>query len=100
MDDDEALESLWNSERSLSDIVDAKNFKSYDELKSKLYRVLALGGGQTANTITANEIAEVKQVPTPQAAPFVAPAATTPWDEQSNDDEEDGLSFFKKLADN
>jgi len=100
LDDDEALESLWNSERSLSDIVDAKNFKSYDELKSKLYRVLALGGGQTANTITANEIAEVKQVPTPQAAPFVAPAATTPWDEQSNDDEEDGLSFFKKLADN
>ena len=77
-------------------MVDPKNFKSYDELKTKLYRVLGLGG-ETANTITADELSEAKVAP--QAAPEQPAASAAPWDEQSNDDDDDGLSFFKKLAD-
>ena len=93
------LEGIYNQSKPLQELVDPKNFKSYDELKTKLYRVLALGGGETANTITADELSEVKQAPAPAAAPSQPAAASAPWDEQSNDDDDDGLSFFKKLAD-
>ena len=93
------LEGIYNQLKPLQELVDPKNFKSYDELKTKLYRVLALGGGETANTITADELSEVKQPPAPAAAPSQPAAASAPWDEQSNDDDDDGLSFFKKLAD-
>jgi hypothetical protein len=93
------LEGIYNQLKPLQELVDPKNFKSYDELKTKLYRVLALGGGETANTITADELSEVKQAPAPAAAPSQPAAASAPWDEQSNDDDDDGLSFFKKLAD-
>ena len=93
------LEGIYNQLKPLQELVDPKNFKSYDELKTKLYRVLALGGGETANTITADELSEVKQAPAPAAAPSQPAAASAPWDEQSNDEDDDGLSFFKKLAD-
>ena len=98
LDDDEKLEEIWNSEKSLSDLVDAKHFKSYDELKSKLYRVLALDGGGTANTVTADELSEPKPVKQRQAKQTTEEAP--PWDETVSDssDEEDGLSFFKQLA--
>lgn len=96
LDDDEELEKVWKQEKSLTEFLDAKNFKSYDELKSKLYRVLALDGGPTANTMTADEV-----VSTPAVEPKAAPAPkaeedTPPWDDS---DDDDSLSFFKKLAD-
>ena len=98
LDDDEKLEEVWNSEKSLSDLVDPKHFKSYDELKSKLYRVLALDGGGTANTVTADELSEPK--PQKQRKAKQTTEEAPPWDETVSDssDEEDGLSFFKQLA--
>ena len=98
LDDDEKLEEVWNSEKSLSDLVDPKHFKSYDELKSKLYRVLALDGGGTANTVTADELFEPK--PQKQRKAKQTTEEAPPWDETVSDssDEEDGLSFFKQLA--
>ena len=47
LDDDAELERIWNSEHSLLDIIDPKNFKSYDELKAMLDR--AMGTGASAN---------------------------------------------------
>ena len=98
LDDDEKLEEVWNSEKSLSDLVDPKHFKSYDELKSKLYRVLALDGGGTANTVTADELSEPK--PQKQRKAKQTTEEAPPWDESvsESNDEEDGLSFFKQLA--
>lgn len=97
LDDDEKLEEIWNSEKSLSDLVDAKHFKSYDELKSKLYRVLALDGGGTANTVTADELSEPK--PQKQRKAKQTTEEAPPWDETVSDSsEDDGLSFFKQLA--
>ena len=42
-EDDEQLETVWQSEYSLSELVSTDKFKSYDELKAKLDRVLGLG---------------------------------------------------------
>ena len=98
-EDDEELEAIYNKEKSLQELVDAKNFKSYDELKAKLYRVLALDGGGTANTVTADELT-VEEPKAPKAvAPKVEPVEAAPWSEEKEESSETpGLSFFENLA--
>ena len=94
LDDDAKLESVWASEHSLKKIVDPSNFKSYDELKTHLDRVLGAGGvaGATAAD-TDEEVAEY--VPRAKAAEAQsAPVADTP----ASTDDDDDLDFFRKLA--
>jgi len=43
-DDDAKLEKIWKSEHSLKEFIDAKHFKSYDQLKARLTLVLGLNG--------------------------------------------------------
>ena len=83
------LEKIWKSEYSLQEFLDPKNFKSYDELKAKLNRVLGLDGSSNSNT-RADEI-EIESAPVQKAAPAPAFAAKT-------DDDDDSMSFFEKLA--
>ena len=42
--DDAKLESLWKKQHSLAEFTDKKNFKSYDQLKSRLDKVLGFDG--------------------------------------------------------
>ena len=92
LDSDEELERIWKSEYSLQEMVDPKNFKSYDELKAKLNRVLGLDGSTGGSYTSADEV-EVSEAPAPRAAPAPSFAAAT-----SDDDDDDGMSFFEKLA--
>lgn len=59
LDDDAELERIWNSEHSLLDIVDPKNFKSYDELKAMLDRAMGTGA-------SVNKTNDTPRVSTPQ----------------------------------
>jgi len=43
--DDAKLEELWKNEYSLKDFTDAKQFKPYEQLKSRLDKVLGFDGG-------------------------------------------------------
>ena len=97
LNDDDKLEAVWKSEHSLSELIDPKNFKSYDELKARLSR--ALGVGVEAARAAAPRIDEEEAFPVPQkaaAAPKVESAAPS-WN-NSMDDDDDDLSFFKKMA--
>ena len=88
-DDDAKLEEVWKSEHSLQEQIDPSQFKSYDELKSRLYRVLALDGGPQTPVATAeDEIVDNSVAPAPQVDA-----------EDSAEDDDESLSFFKKLAD-
>lgn len=90
--DDSLLETVWKSQYSLSDFVEPSNFKSYDELKTKLYRVLALGESAAA---------EQPQVQAPVQREVSAPTIpTTSAETESFDssDDDDTMSFFQKLA--
>ena len=94
LDDDNELEEIWKSEHSLSELIDPKNFKSYDELKARLAR--ALGVGVESARASAAPIRDEEAFPMPAktaAAPATA-TASAPW----SDDEDDDLSFFKNLA--
>jgi hypothetical protein len=42
--DDEKLEELWKTQYSLKEFLDKKNFKSFDQLKSRLDKVLGFDG--------------------------------------------------------
>ena len=94
---DDQIKAIWERQHSLKQFVDPSNFKTYDELKEKLNRVIT--GSQS--TVTADQV----DLP-PTAAPSVksedvSAMSTTmnlPDSELDNDDD-DTLSYFSKLAD-
>jgi len=95
--DDDAIENIWNKQHSLQDLVDPKHFKSYDELKMRLEKALGVAGDSAQRMPPSIDEDEAFPTP-PKATPAPAiPAAkqeSAPWD-----DDDDDLSFFKKLAD-
>lgn len=88
-DDDTALEAIYNNEHSLQEFTDPSSFKTYDELKLKLTRVLGEGGHVTSS---ADQMDLDEQV---EVAPVAAPA---PVASSKSDDDDDSMSYFAKLA--
>ena len=85
--DDARLEELYVKLHSLEEFVSPTNYKTYDELKAKLNRVLG---------VTAGVSMEQAEMPS-------APAVTTTFTESpaisaAESGEEDTLSYFAKLA--
>ena len=97
-EDDEQLETVWNSQHSLQDIVDPKNFKSYAELKTKLYRVLDLSSDEPVAQSTFEEDTSDDDLTfDAQTAQAPEPTPTAEPNVQADDDDDD-LSIFKELA--
>ena len=97
LDDDKELENVWKTQHSLKAFVEPAEFKSYDELKEKLHRVLTGSGvGKTTAEVysigSGTTTVEVdKTMPTP-----VRTESTLGKNDAPNDD--DTLSYFAKLA--
>jgi hypothetical protein len=83
--DDDKLEAIWKKEYSLKEFLDPSNFKSYDELKSRLDRVLGLDGAapKPRTTVEQAKASPVRKAETTQAA--VA-------------EDDDDMAYFSKLA--
>jgi len=91
-EDDAELEKTWRQEHKLQPFIARSEFKSYDELKAKLNRVLGLEGGAAKQAQTPwHEEAETK--PAPQAKTLAAKPAPV-----MEDDDDESMEFFKKLA--
>jgi gp32 DNA binding protein like len=80
LDDDTELEKIWKSEHSLKVLVDPKEFKSYDDLKARLDKVL----GEAP--VTKTTVEQAKAMP------------KKPVDEELMAEEDDDLAYFAKLA--
>lgn len=103
-EDDAELERVWTQEHPLQELLEPKNFKSYADLKTKLYRVLDLSSDTTEQVATSSfdndtenssddlDLSNLSQS-TPEPS---APVAETPA--VSTDDDDDDLSIFKELA--
>ena len=98
--DENRLNDIYKSVHSLSGIIAPSEFKSYEELKEKLDRVLGLQG--SVSNSTAESVAEdMEEVPwsnvnteTVAEEPVISSAeATSPQVE-----EDDAMDYFKKLA--
>ena len=85
------MEKVWNSQHSLAAFIAPDQFKSYDQLKARLDRVLGLKAG------AASRDEDVRQDthPAPVAEPTVGKSAKASWDDNEDDD---NLAFFEKLA--
>ena len=84
---DADLETIWKSQYSLQELVGDKEFKSYDDLKKRLDKVLGLNGEAPKTT--------VEQV---KAKTFDAPKAKSGDSPFKDDVEDDDMAYFSKLA--
>ena len=91
LDDDDAMEAVWKKEHSLAELVAADQFKSYDELKTRLGYVL--GNKQVRNDAETVE-QEVEDVRA--SAPVVETVESV--SKASSDEDDEALSYFAKLA--
>lgn len=92
--DDSELESVWKKEYSLQSFLDPSNFKSYDELKVKLLRVLDESVPQSKSTSRAED----EELPWDETAAPKQKAKAAPEFAAADDDDDESLEFFKNLA--
>ncbi len=89
LDDDTRMEELWNSEFSLKELVSDDKFKNFDELKTKLDRVLGLGGVQLSPSVKKED------APFDGGQPYTAPPKPAA---ETVGESEEGMDYFQKLA--
>ena len=88
---DEELEAIYKKEYSLAEFLAPSNFKSYDELKTRLDTVLS---GTVATKTAAAMVDEEDEVPfKPDFKSEPAPVMAT-----ADAEEDDAMSYFEKLA--
>ncbi len=87
--DDEAIKAIWTKQHALKPFVDPSNFKTYDELKEKLNRVI-MG---TQSTATVDEV-NLPQKPSTTTVEMPKVNESKPAS-----DDDDTMSYFSKLAD-
>ena len=90
---DEELEAIYNKQHSLAEFLAPSNFKSYDELKARLDAVLT--GSVTTGKTAAQMVEEDTTDFTPQ---FKSEPTPQPVSASADDDEDDAMSYFEKLA--
>ena len=88
LEDDDKMEEIWKSENSLKELVSEDKFKSFDELQTKLNRVLGLGSEFSSTPKSVD-------VPFDGGKPYTAPPK--PAVESTNDGDE-SMDYFQKLA--
>jgi hypothetical protein len=89
-DNDEAIEEVWKKQYALNEFTAPTNFKSYDELKTRLNMVLA-GTTTVGNVTTLMEDEPVLSTVTVDTKEEPAPSVSV-------EDEEDTIDYFQKLA--
>ena len=95
-DNDEKLEAIYNQMHDLSEWTDPKNYKTYDELKTKLNNILGMTAPQTvAAAVSLDEVAPPSE-PAAAVNPHIPQEPVTA--EQVSEDEEDTMSYFARLA--
>ena len=98
--DEAMINSVFSQVHSLNEVIAPSEFKTYEELKEKLDRVLGLSGAVSSST--AESIAEDQEevpwsnVNTESVAdePVIASAEST----TENSSEDDAMDYFKRLA--
>jgi len=96
--DDDKIVSVAQAQHKLSEFLDRKNFKSYDELKRKLDEVLSGNGfnAKSAAEMSADEPASMEAPEPAKAAPAFTPKASSK--PAMDEDDDDVMSYFEKIA--
>jgi len=89
-DNDEKIEETWKTQYALNEFSAATNFKSYEELKTRLDAVLS--GSVTVGNV-ANQLEDA-----PIAAPKIDTVAVESTSVPQKEEEDDTMDYFAKLA--
>ena len=84
-EDDEVLEKIYKSTHSLAEFIDPKNFKTYEQLRDRLAKVLGedLGGSAKSN----------HEKPKAESAPILKSIEDDEVDEVDSEDDDDDAFF-------
>ena len=95
-EDDEDMEKVWKQEHAIQPFLDRSNFKSYDDLKARLYRVLGLDGSAPKAAPQSPPWDQEEEAPAPKQRS--APAPRQAAKAAAIDDDDEDMNFFKSLA--
>jgi hypothetical protein len=110
LDDDDALEALWKKEYSLTALTASDQFKSYEELERRMNMVLGLKNASPTRSRAVveqeDELEEFAQTPTVQERVVEeleqsyarSKSPSLPKITSEDEDEDDALSYFQRLA--
>lgn len=104
--DDAKIEAVWKKEYDLSEFEDPKNFKSYDELKTRMLKVLGISAGSESS-------AAKKETRQTVSKPVAAQDDEKPWDDDptppttpdedsggGEEEDDEAMNFFKNVMKN
>jgi len=91
-EDDAEMEKIWNQEYSLQEFLEPKNFKTYEELTTRMNKVLGLGAED------GNSFDDAVDSPAPTRQSMDARSMPTA-EADAGDEDDESLSYFSKLAD-
>ena len=111
LDDDDAMEAIWKKEYSLTAITAPDQFKSYEELEKRMNYVLGLGGTTSPTRSRAvieqeDDLEDYQQIPSIQDRVVEeleqsysrSKAPSLPKITTEDEDDDDALSYFQRLA--
>ena len=89
-DNDDEMEKIWNTQYSLKDFTAPSNFKSYDELKTRLDAVLtgSVTTGKSAAQMVDEDSTDFKPTFKSEPSPEI----------ESTSEDDDAMNYFEKLA--
>lgn len=95
--DDDRLETIWKSEKGLKEFIAPSNFKSYDDLKDRLVKVLqeeSIPSVKVSEETNLWANAPKGKIQEGISSPRLEPKSILPIE----DDEESDMAFFQKLV--
>ena len=97
LNDDDAMEAIWKKQYSLAEFVAPDQFKSYEEMKKRLDSVL---GGKSTRVDSEVEDEDDYRGPAPSLTEDLRSELNNlkPTRSVADDDDDDALSYFAKLA--
>ena len=99
LDDDDALEAIWKKEYSLAEFTSPSSFKSYEDLERRLNMVLRVSQPKRSFD---EEVADEDNDRGSYTPDFTSrrsePELPTVSSSSNDEDEDDALSYFQKLA--
>ena len=95
-DDDDELETIWKKQHSLKQFVEPAQYKSYQDLKNRLHKVLGWNDSSFEEKAPVAKSAEEMFAPKQkEVKPKVVESDDSPF---GSEDDEEGLDFFKKMV--
>ena len=95
LEDDNKMEEIWKTQHSLQEFLAPEHFKSYNDLKVKLDKIL---GTTTVSTVAGEPSPKLDDPPFDGGKPMTTEQAAVSPPVTAETEDEEGLNYFSKLA--